>query len=156
MRIVELLSRDNICIPLQSTTKLEIIEELVNLLPYARANKANKKEALDAVLAREEIYSTGIGEGVAIPHAKMEIPIDIEMAFGMSPHGVDFDAIDGKPSQIYFLLIAGKNSGNLHLKILARISRLMHHEIWRTELLQCSTESQVLEFFEKSEKNDLK
>ncbi|OGL45590.1 MAG: hypothetical protein A2161_10700, partial [Candidatus Schekmanbacteria bacterium RBG_13_48_7] len=108
MKISEILCSDNIRIGLGGTTKNSVIEELVELIPRVQHDKKIRESIVKAIIAREKLCSTGIGEGVAIPHAKMDIPGSIDLVFGMTPHGIEFEAIDNKPVYILFLLLAGK------------------------------------------------
>lgn len=109
-------------------TKAGVIEELVGLLPES-ADPAMREQILKAVLHREQQMSTGIGEGVAIPHGTAAIGTDLIIAAGLATEpGVDFAAIDKKPARIFFLLIAKPEQRATHLQALARIARLMKSE----------------------------
>ena len=154
MKISDILTLDRIKIGLESTTKQEVIEELISLLPVTRQDEGVKTDIVEAILARETICSTGIGEGVALPHAKLVLPRDIDLVFGLSHEGIDFTAMDGKPVFIFFLLISNTDSANLHLKMLGHISRMMHEEEHRRMLRQCTSRVEALEFFGKIESGE--
>jgi PTS system nitrogen regulatory IIA component len=124
MRITDILDKKAIKLDLESREKEEVLEELVNALADIKP-LGDKKGILKSLIDRENLGSTGIGQGIAIPHGKTD-KVDRLMAFlGISKKGVNFDALDGEPVYIFFLLIAPKESAGPHLKALARISRLL-------------------------------
>jgi PTS system nitrogen regulatory IIA component len=124
MHITDILDKRAIKLDLDSTEKEEVLGELVNALAEIRPI-GDKKSILKSLIDRENLGSTGIGQGIAIPHGKTD-RVDRLMAFlGVSKKGVNFDALDGEPVYIFFLLIAPKESAGPHLKALARISRLL-------------------------------
>lgn len=143
MKIHELLSPEVIRIPLQSTEKHGIIAELIDILFSANQLK-DKNVALEAVLEREKIMSTGIGEGVAIPHAKTPAVDKLVAAFGITKENVDFQAIDEKPVRLVFLLVGPIDPTGPHLQALSRISRLMHQSELRQKLIGARTSQEVL------------
>jgi PTS system nitrogen regulatory IIA component len=89
-------------------------------------------------LEREKLGSTGIGDGIAIPHGKMKGIEELVTSFGRSIKGVDFESIDNKPTHLFFLLVAPENSAGVHLKALARISRLLKDSGFRNRLMEAS------------------
>ncbi|GAC1338091.1 MAG: PTS sugar transporter subunit IIA [Myxococcales bacterium] len=134
MRVAEFLREDLVLGDLAATDKTAALAELCagvsrvhTLLPQGRL--------LEVLLEREKLGSTGIGEGVAIPHGKLAGVPGVIAAFGRSRPGIDFAAIDGKPAQLLFLLFAPENSAGLHLKALARISRLLRSQPFRQAIL---------------------
>jgi PTS system nitrogen regulatory IIA component len=134
MRITDILD-ENLVIPdLGGENKRELLNEFAALL-----NDQNKiqdsNEFLEVILAREALGSTGIGEGIAIPHGKLRNLNRLVLSFGISRKGVDFDAMDGKPVHIFFVLIAPEDSPGDHLKALARISRILKNRSFRERLL---------------------
>lgn len=154
MRLKDLLSEKVIQIPLKSTEKNKIIEEMVDILD--KAGKLKDRDAvLRAVLEREQVMSTGIGAGVAIPHAKTEAVDDLVASFGITGQGVDFQSIDEKPVRMIFLLVAPADQTGPHLKALSRISRLMHWDEFRTRLIGAQTSKEVIEAFEQEEQKYL-
>ena len=134
MKITDILSPDMVIADLKGTTKPEVLNEL------AKALTSKYKEIpladLTAVLAeRERLGSTAIGDGIAIPHGKLRGVTRIIGAFGRHVNGVDFDSLDGGPSQLFFVLVAPEDSASLHLKALARVSRLLKEGSFRERLL---------------------
>ncbi len=138
MRISEFLSPPAVVSDLKARDKQEVLRELSAAL--SRAHPTLKAERLVEVLReREKLGSTGIGEGVAIPHGKLPGLGQLVAAFGVSRQGVDFEAIDGKPTHLFFALVAPENSAGVHLKALARISRLFKNPRFRASILEAST-----------------
>lgn len=135
MRIADILDKDSIIEELSSRDKEGVLRELVSLL--AREGKIkDEAKALEVLFEREKLGSTGIGEGIAIPHGKLADLDRIICAFGRSKEGVDFDAVDGNPVHLVFLLLAPENSTTEHLKALARLSRLLKDPLFRKKLLK--------------------
>lgn len=135
MRIAEFLSPQAVVADLKARDKPEVLRELSAAL--AHAHPTLKAERLVEVLReREKLGSTGIGEGVAIPHGKLPGLGSLVAAFGVSRQGVDFEAIDGKPTHLFFALVAPENSAGVHLKALARISRLFKNPRFRASILE--------------------
>ena len=124
MKIKDILKPDTIKIDLVSTKKDQAIKELVDVLDAAY-HLADKTGIVKSLIERESLGSTGIGQGIAIPHGKTDKVASLIAAFGMSRKGVDFNALDGEPVYLFFLLVAPKDSAGPHLKALARISRLL-------------------------------
>lgn len=135
MRIAEFLKPDAIVESLHSTSKLEILRELSNAL--TKTHPTLSASRLATVLEeRERVNSTGVGEGVAIPHGKLAELSSLAASFGVSRAGVDFEAHDKKPTHLFFALVAPENSAGLHLKALARISRLFRNPSFRESILK--------------------
>lgn len=135
MRIVDLIRREMIVPALSSTSKPKIIEELAHHLAEHEASLEAKSLA-QVLLDREGLASTAIGEGVAIPHGKSASVDRIVACLGRARRGVDFDSMDGKPTFLFFVLIAPENSTGAHLKALARISRVFKDGDFRKRLLE--------------------
>lgn len=143
MRIAEFLSPEAIIPDLRARDKEGILRELSAAL--ARAHPSLKQEKLAEVLReREKLGSTGIGEGVAIPHGKLPGLQQLLAAFGVCREGADFEAIDGKPTYLFFALIAPENSAGVHLKALARISRLFKSARFRAAILEAGSAEGIL------------
>jgi len=138
MRLIEILKPANIKIPLESKTKAEAIGELVTVLE-ASGDVTDKKRVLDAVLEREATRTTGIGNGLAIPHGKCQGTKDLVMAIGRAGTPIDFQAIDGRPVTIIWMLASPPDKTGPHIHALARISRLMTIDKFRASLLQAKT-----------------
>ncbi len=142
MKIAEFLSPQAVIADLQATSKSDVLRELAGSL--ARANPSLNADRLVEVLKeREKLGSTGIGEGVAIPHGKLAGLGQLLASFGVARRGVDFEAIDGKPTQLFFALVAPENSAGVHLKALARISRLFKNPHFRQAILEAKTPEEI-------------
>ena len=143
MKIVDFLSEKAVISNIKGTTKEEVLKELVDALTKAEGIKP-KEELLKVLVNREALGSTGIGQGVGIPHAKTNAVKKLVAAFGISHTGVNFDALDGEPVYIFFLLVAPEDSAGPHLKGLARISRLLKDRFFRESLKQLTDEKAIL------------
>lgn len=142
MKITEFLSPDAIIGSLAATEKRGVLEELCGPL-VGRQPQRTVEYLRDVLEDREKLGSTGIGEGVAIPHGKLPGLPALVGVFGRSTAGVDFDAIDGKPTHLFFALFAPENSAGIHLKALARISRLFKSAPLRAAILKASDEREI-------------
>ena len=152
MRIMDFLSREAISVDLKAKNKKEVIEELVDLLIKAKkVEEANKDKIMKALLDREELGSTGIGQGMAIPHAKSDGVKEVVTSFGKSVDGVEFDALDNKPVYLLFLLVAPMEASNLHIKALAKISRLLKHKYFRSRLRKANNVEEVIKIISEDE-----
>ncbi len=137
MKIVELLSPEAIIADMKSTEKSAALVELTDLIVSLKGG-LDRDEVLGVLQERERLGSTGIGDGVAIPHGKLKNLEQLLLAFGCSKAGVDFDSMDGKPAHLFFLLLAPEESVGIHLKTLARISKLLKSPAVRESLLNAS------------------
>ncbi|MCX8110352.1 MAG: PTS sugar transporter subunit IIA [Syntrophorhabdaceae bacterium] len=135
MKLEEILLESCVIDDLKSSTKKDVIYELCNALKNAGLIK-DVKEVVDIIIEREKLGSTGIGEGIAIPHGKMKGIDGIICAIGKSRNGIEFDAIDNKPVNIIFLLLAPEGSASMHLKMLSRISKILRDPSIRKRLLE--------------------
>lgn len=143
MRITELLTKETMNLSILGQQKNEAIDELVDVLD--RAGKlANPKEFKNAILKREEQSTTGIGEGIAIPHAKTAAVKQAAIAFGRSVSGVDYQSLDGAPAHLFFMIAAPEGANNTHLEALSRLSSILMNEDARKELLQANTADEVI------------
>jgi len=130
MKLSDFLDRDLVLPELAARTKTEVLSELVAALGR-KLPDLDEEKTLQVLLEREHLGTTGIGEGVAIPHGKMEDLQEIILVVGRSKRGVDFDALDFKPCTIFFLVLAPEQVAGTHLRILATISRLLRDESFR-------------------------
>lgn len=137
MRLTELLNEQAVSTRLQARGKREVIAELVGLLESAHGIDSHG-EILDRVLRREAMMSTGIGNGVAIPHGKARLVDRLVAACGVAPEGIDFESVDGEPVTLFILLVAPESGGAMHVKVLANISRLLKEETVRQALREAS------------------
>src|SRR3989338_9587054 len=142
MKIMDFLSDRAVSATLKATDKKEVIHELIDLLTKAEGIR-NKDEISKILLARESLGSTGIGLGIGIPHGKSNAVKKLVAAFGISKKGIDFDALDGEPVYIFFLLVAPEDSAGPHLKALARISRLLKDKYFRDYLRSLTDEKAI-------------
>ena len=143
MKIMEFLSKKAITANLKASDKEGVIREMVDLLAKADEIK-NKEDLVKALMTRESLGSTGIGQGIGIPHAKSSNAKNLVAAFGLSQQGVNFDSLDGDPVYIFFLLIAPEESAGPHLKALARISRMLKDKYFRDMLRKSKDEKEIL------------
>ena len=135
MRIDDFLAPEMVVPALQGRTKDDVIEELAEVVSKHHP-EIDHWRLVGALQDRERLNSTALGEGVAIPHGKLPGVKRVVGAFGRSPQGVDFNSLDGKPTHLFFLLVAPEDSAGAHLKALARISRLLKDESFRARLMQ--------------------
>ena len=143
MKIVEFLNEKAVTANIKATDKEGVIRELVDILAKAEGIR-NKEELMKVLLGREALGSTGIGQGVGIPHGKSNTVKRLVAAFGICHAGVNFDALDGEPVYIFFLLVAPEDSAGPHLKGLARISRLLKDKFFRESLKALTDEKSIL------------
>jgi len=144
MRLTEILKPANIKVPLAAKTKSEAIAELVQVLADSN-DITDAKKVLDAVLEREATRTTGIGNGLAIPHGKCNGTKDLVMAIGKAANPIDFQAIDGRPVTIIWMLASPPDKTGPHIHALARISRLMTIDKFRAALLQAKTPQEAFD-----------
>lgn len=149
MKILDFLHSETVLTDLTAGDKKGVLEELA--APVAEATGIKRDEIVRVLMERERLGSTGIGEGLGIPHGKLKNLDDMIIGFGLSRRGVDFDAIDGRPARIFFLIITPEASTGLHLKLLARISRLLKEERVRERLRQVESPAQVLAIIEEED-----
>jgi nitrogen PTS system EIIA component len=137
MKVVDFLRPDLVIPELRGGTKSEVLAEMAN---HLAANQAGiEPEVLRRVLEeRELLASTAIGDGIAIPHGKMDTVNQLVGALGRSTEGLEFDSIDGKPTHLVFMLVAPASSTGIHLKALARLSRLFRDALFRQRLVEAS------------------
>ena len=152
MKVLDYLPEEVIEADLKSDTKVGVLKELVELLANNHQIKDTNK-ALEVLLEREKLGSTGIGDGVAIPHAKFNDIKTLVAAFGRSREGVNFESLDNKPAHLFFLFLAPENSATLHLKILARISRLLKKTAFREALMQAKGRKEIFQAIADEEKD---
>jgi len=133
MRISQLLSKGSIIANLNARDKKEAIDELA--LAVSKATKAPVKEIAIVLMEREQLGSTGIGGGIAIPHGKLDSVKSIIVGFGLSREGVEYESLDNKPVHIFFLLLTPENSTGGHLKVLAQISKLLKMDQFKKDLI---------------------
>lgn len=146
MKIVEFLRPDAVIARLSGQSGQAVLSELCR--PLAAIQKVDGQRLLETLLDREKLGSTGIGEGVAIPHGKVPGLPGLMACFGRSVEGVDFRAIDGKPTHLFFALFAPENSAGAHLKALARISRIFKNPSFREAIARAADEAELYRLIE--------
>ncbi len=145
MKISDFLCLKAVSADLKSTTKADVIAELVGLLINAGSiDKKHRKVILEVLMAREALGSTAIGQGIAIPHGKCDCIKKLVGCLGVSKQGIKFDSLDGEPAYIFFLLIAPVDSAGPHLKALARISRLLKDKYIRESLKTADNDKSIV------------
>ena len=151
MTLLEILSPEAIVVNLQGETKEEIIAELSKLVAK-NCQIANSDDIFQAVIEREKIMSTGIGDGIAIPHGKSDSVDKLVAALGTKRRGVDFEALDGEPAYVFFLLVSPTNISGPHIKALARISRYLKNEEFKKRLIAAHTSDDIISIIRTEEK----
>jgi nitrogen PTS system EIIA component len=142
MKITEILAPEMVLPELKGSTKDQVLKELAQGL--AAKYPGIKLEDLIAVLSeRERLGSTAIGDGIAIPHGKLRGANKIIGAFGRHREGVDFESLDGNPTHMFFVLVAPEDSASLHLKALARVSRLLKDDAFRARLTEAADSAEI-------------
>jgi PTS system nitrogen regulatory IIA component len=135
---------------LSSNNKEGALRELVRVLAQVET-QVDEDRMMEILLERESLGSTGIGEGVAIPHGKSKDVKKLLASFGRSLAGLDFQSMDGKPAHLFFLLVAPENSAGIHLRALARISRLMKDQVFRRRLMEVSSAEEIYGLFSEED-----
>uniref|UniRef100_A0A7C6EBN1 PTS sugar transporter subunit IIA n=1 Tax=candidate division WOR-3 bacterium TaxID=2052148 RepID=A0A7C6EBN1_UNCW3 len=149
-KISELLSPAVVILELKSKEKLAAIRELASVL-IEQGIINDTDEFFSAILKRENLESTGIGSGVAIPHARTKAVKDIVLAFGRSQAGVDFSSLDGKPSHLIFLIAAPEEKKSEYIITLARLSKILRNEEVRVKLNRAKTPQEILTIIAQNE-----
>jgi fructose-specific phosphotransferase system IIA component len=144
MRLTEILTTDLILYPVKATTKEEVISRLIDVL-VKNGKLTEPEEAKSAVIKREEVMTTGVGKGVALPHGKYAHTEEVLISFGISKEGVNFDAIDSQPVYIFVLLLTPEKYPGKHLKLLSKFSRMLNIAECREELLAADTAAEIAE-----------
>lgn len=150
MRITDLLSEDSIALNVKAKSKKEIIDKVVDMMD-ATGNIEDKAEYKKLVLKREEEGTTGVGEGIAIPHGKSSIVKKPSLVAAVIPDGVDYDSLDGKPVDLLFLIAAPDTKDNIHLDVLSRLSTLLMDEGFRKKLIKSKSKKEFLQYINEAE-----
>ncbi len=152
MNLLDILSPESTIVDLKGESKEDIISELVNSLVVGDSI-TDRDQVLQAVLDREKIMSTGIGDGIAIPHGKSAAVTELVAAMGTQRRGVDFDALDGEPAFVFFLLVSPANVSGPHIKALARISRLLKNDAFKKKLIEANSAEEIIATIEVAERD---
>ncbi len=143
MQLSDYLTVERVAADLKSTTKKAALEELAGLA--TRDGRCERRDVARVLAERERLASTGIGDEIAIPHGKLDAMEDLVLALARSRAGLDFESEDGKPARLFFVLVAPERSTRIHLKALARISRLCKERPFRRQLLEAADEREMFE-----------
>ncbi len=146
MALVDLITKDVVKVPLEAKDKPGILRELLKVLKDAGKVK-DFNSALEALFKREEMASTGLEDGIAVPHAKTDAVKSLTIAIGISPEGVDFNSLDGKPSKLFFLMLAPPDQSGPHIEALAEIAKLSKSKAFCNALINAKTPEEVVELF---------
>jgi PTS system nitrogen regulatory IIA component len=138
------LSKETVVLSLNATTKEALIEELIDVLVRSGRVK-DRKAALKTVLERERKMSTGLQNGIAIPHGKTDTVESLVAALGIKKEGIDFDSLDGQPSTIFLMTLSPASRTGPHIQFLADISRTLHDPVIRQKVLNATSENEVVE-----------
>lgn len=150
MRITDLLKKQGIALNVKVSSKDEAIDKLVNLMD-ASGNLNDKKEYKNKVLERESLSTTGIGDGIAIPHAKTKAVKNPGLSSMVVSEGVDYDSLDGAPAKLFFMIAAPESANNLHLEVLARLSTILMDESFRESLINAKSKEEYLKLIDDKE-----
>jgi len=151
MKILDVLPKETILADLKAADKKGILEELVT--PVADIAGVSREILLRVLLERERLGSTGIGGGIGIPHGKLKELEKLVLGFGLSRRGVDFESMDGRPTHIFFLLVTPENSTGLHLKLLARISRILKNDWFKERLMGAADQEAVYRIIQEEDED---
>ena len=146
MKLAELLTTDVIAAPLKSTDKKNVIHELLDML-YKKGLVNNREQAFEDILTREKHLSTGMENGLAVPHAKSDSVEKLVVAFGLHPEGIEFESLDGKPAHYIFLVMSPRDTSGPHIQALASISRFLKNEQTRQRLLNAHSKEDISDIF---------
>lgn len=150
MELIELLTEDMIKTGIESTNKREVIEELLDLMVAEHELRViHRHQALEEIMKRETAYSTGIGCGVAMPHARLSFISEPVTAMGICRDGIDFQSIDGLPVKVVILLLTPADSHDEHLKTIANIAHLMSRKRLPSRLAGAATPNEIMEILEE-------
>ena len=151
IRITDYISEDLVSLDLKAKNRDEVLVELSKLLEKSENIESENNDVYKALIDREKLGSTGIGKGVAIPHVKTESAKKLTVAFGISRKGIDFKSLDDENVNLFFVFASPNRDSQIYLKVLARISRLIREEEFRTRLYNCSSPKEVISCIEDKE-----
>ena len=146
MTLLDLVRSEIVRVPLVGRTKDEVIREMIKILVDA-GRFSDMERVYQAILDREARGSTGLANGIAVPHAKVDVVSQLEMSIGISREGVDFEALDGKPSHLFFLILAPPGQSGPHIELLAEIARITRSQAFCRALVAAKSPQEVVELF---------
>jgi nitrogen PTS system EIIA component len=138
MKLSEIITIENIIPELRAKDKKGVLGELADVIT-SQHPEIDKRMLIKVLVEREHLGSTGIGDGVAIPHGKLNTVEHPIVSFGRSRRGLDFDSMDGQPAYLFFLLLAPESSSGIHLQVLTRIAKMLKKSVFRKELMRAET-----------------
>jgi PTS system nitrogen regulatory IIA component len=152
MKILDILAVDSIVPELKGRTKKLVLEELIDA---AKQNNPHidSDRLMKVLLERERLGSTGIGDGIAIPHGKLNDISDLVLSFGRSIEGIDFESMDGKPVHLFFLLVAPEACAGIHLRALAKIARLLKNGTVRKRLAKVDNREDIFSIIQQEDED---
>jgi PTS system fructose-specific IIA component len=155
MKLSELLSEDAILLDIKHLDKWTLVSKLTDLLVETHQIKSDVRDPIhDALVAREKSMSTGMENGIAIPHCCVDTINETVVSLGISKEGIDFESIDNKPTQLIILLVTPKNKTKMHIKTLAEIAKLLNHEESRRRLTEARSPKDAMQIIRKEEERD--
>jgi PTS system nitrogen regulatory IIA component len=152
MKILDILAKDSIVPELKGRTKKQVLEELIEAVQQNKPS-IDRDSLMKVLLERERLGSTGIGEGVAIPHGKLRDIDDLVLSFGRSSEGIDFESMDGKPVHLFFLLVAPETCAGVHLRALAKIARLLKNGTVRKRLAKVDNREDIFSIIQQEDED---
>lgn len=150
MKVSDILESGTIVLDIEAGEKQELIKRLVNEL-RSSVDETLVPEIKKLVIEREDVMSTGVGKGIAIPHAKVPGIENHLCVFARLKNPIEFGSVDGEPVHLVFLLVGGHQKAGIHIKLLSKISRLLNHDNFRNQLLKASDEQSVIDLFREEE-----
>lgn len=148
MKVSDLLNKRRVILELGATSKMEVLEELARAVSFD-AESLDPSLLVEALTERERLGSTGIGDGVAIPHGKVQGLDRMVVSFGRSTSGIEFESMDGKPAHLFFLLVAPENSAGIHLRVLAKLAKALKRESFRLQLMEATSREEIFNIIDK-------
>lgn len=152
MKILDILERSAIVPELRGNSKVQVLEELIDALLLDKP-QLDRNSLMGVLLERERLGSTGIGDGIAIPHGKVKNLDQLALSFGKSARGVDFESMDGKPVHLFFLLVAPESCVGIHLRALAKIARLLKNGSVRKKLGSVASREEIYEVIHQEDED---
>jgi nitrogen PTS system EIIA component len=152
MKLLDILPKQLIVPDLKGRSKKQVLDELIDALLQEKP-ELDRERLMAVLLERERLGSTGIGDGIAIPHGKMKDLSQLILVFGKSTEGVDFESMDGKPVHLFFLLVAPENCTGTHLRALARIARLLKNAPVRKRLVTAQAQDEIYAVIQQEDDN---
>lgn len=148
MALIDLITEDVVRAPLAAQSKPEVLRELLQVLVDA-GKLTDQEKAYQALLERESRGSTGLEKGIAVPHAKTDAVSKLTLAIGVSPGGIDFEALDGQPSKLFFLILAAPDQSGPHIEALSEIARLSRSQAFLRAVMSAQSPKEVVELFQE-------